>query len=83
MFTVSGNGKHASLWNVVDGSLLWSQDLYSFADMTDEKLAALQQDKNILVSAKFIKVVVHCHIALLLLLFYLACRSCAAVCVFL
>jgi hypothetical protein len=77
---VSGNGKHASLWNVVDGSLLWSQDLYSFADMTDEKLAAMQQDKDILVSAKFIKVVAHCHSALL---FYLACRSCAAVCVFL
>jgi hypothetical protein len=79
VFTVSGNGKHASLWSVVDGSLLWSQDLYSFADMTDEKLAALQQDKDILVSAKFIKVVAHCHNAL----FYLACRSCAAVCVFL
>jgi hypothetical protein len=59
IFTVSGNGKHASLWNVLDGSLLWSEDLYSFADMTDEQLAALK-DKD-LVSAKFIQVRVPTH----------------------
>jgi len=37
IFTLSGNGKHASLWNAGDGQLLWSQDLFSFADIKDKE----------------------------------------------
>ncbi len=45
LLTVSSDGKHVSVFSAGDGSLMWSDTLYSFEEMDATSLSQLQRNK--------------------------------------